>query len=92
MDFINNIKGGGGTNALPALAWALDEHHNPDFMKMIIFISDGALGYENEVFKLINNSQSESRIFSINIGNNAFIVKDCKILFKLVFSKPLLST
>lgn len=78
MDFINNIKGGGGTNALPALAWALDEHHNPDFMKMIIFISDGGLGYENEVFKLINNSQSDARIFSINIGyapNNFLLEK-----------------
>ena len=44
---------------------------------MIIFISDGALGYENEVFKLINNSQSDSRIFSINIGYapNSFLLQ-----------------
>jgi len=77
MNFIDELKGGGGTQALPALAWALDEQHNPDFMKMIVFISDGALGYENEVFKLLDSSLKDSRIFSINIGYspNSFLLE-----------------
>ena len=77
MDFVNNLQGGGGTQALPALAWALDEQHNPDFMKMIVFISDGALGYENEVFKLLDSGLRDARIFSINIGYspNSFLLE-----------------
>ena len=77
MNFINELKGGGGTQALPALAWALDEQHNSDYIKMIIFISDGALGYENEVFKLLDSSLKDARVFSINIGYspNSFLLE-----------------
>ena len=77
MNFINNLSGGGGTEALPALAWAMDETHNSDFIKMIFFITDGALGYENEVFKLVDSSLRDARMFSINIGYspNSFLLE-----------------
>jgi len=76
--FVNNINSGGGTQALPALDWAMQEEHETNKIKMIIFLTDGAVGYESDVFQLIDESNiNDARIFPICIGYapNSFLLQ-----------------
>ena len=77
-NFINDIIAEGGTEALPALEWAMKEEHEDTKMKMIIFLTDGAVGYEKDVFQLIDQYNiSDARIFPICIGYapNSFLLE-----------------
>ena len=69
IKFINDITAYGGTEALPALEWAMQEEHDASKIKMIIFITDGAVGYEDSVMRLIDEENvNEARFFPICIG------------------------
>ena len=76
-NYVSNLYARGGTHALPALEWAMNEPKQDKTMKMIVFITDGAVGYENEVFRSINHYLGNSRIFSIAIGSapNSFLLE-----------------
>jgi len=76
--FIYDIESRGGTEALPALEWAMQEEHDNNKIKMIIFLTDGAVGYENDVFQLIDlYNVNNARIFPICIGYapNSFLLE-----------------
>ena len=83
-NYVSNLYARGGTHALPALEWAMNEPKQDKTMKMIVFITDGAVGYEDEVFRSINHYLGNSRIFSIAIGSapNSFLLE------KVVGTKP----
>jgi len=69
LKFVNNITANGGTEALAALEWAMQEEHDSNKIKMIIFITDGAIGYEDSVMRLIDEENiNEARFFPICIG------------------------
>jgi len=75
--YVSNLHATGGTRALPALEWAMNEPKQQNTMKMIVFITDGAVGYEDAVFSLINQSLGNARIFPIAIGSapNSFLLE-----------------
>ena len=66
--FINGLNAGGGTRALEPLKHALMLKNTPDKLKMIVFITDGDLGYEKNVFNLVESHLGKSRLFSVGIG------------------------
>ena len=76
-NYVSNLYANGGTHALPALEWAMNEPKQENTMKMIVFITDGAVGYEDAVFQSINHYLGNSRIFSIAIGSapNSFLLE-----------------
>jgi Ca-activated chloride channel homolog len=67
--FIDNIKGGGGTQLLPALERALalptDEKINS---RSIVVVTDGYVHVEREAFELIANNLNKSNLFAFGIG------------------------
>ena len=78
IKFVSDIHSDGGTEALPAIEWAMTEEHDPDKIKMILFLTDGAVGYESDVFQLIDESNiNDARIFPICIGYapNSFLLE-----------------
>ena len=76
-DYISNLSASGGTYALPALEWAMNEPQKENTMKMIVFITDGGVGYEDTVFQSIDNNLGNARIFPIAIGSapNSFLLE-----------------
>lgn len=77
LNYVSNLYANGGTHALPALEWAMNEPKQDKTMKMIVFITDGAVGYEDAVFSTINQSLGNTRIFPIAIGSapNSFLLE-----------------
>ena len=68
--FVASLEADGGTEMLPALQAALD---GPDAvrkgLRQVIFITDGAVGNEAELFAFIHAHLGDSRLFTVGIGS-----------------------
>ena len=78
IDFIVSLRSDGGTNMGPALSLAMEDEVSDEHLKQIIFITDGSVGNEAQLFKQINENISGARLFTVAIGsapNNYFMNK-----------------
>ena len=67
--WVRKLKANGGTEMAGALAVALDGRETPGFLRQVIFITDGAVGNEDALFKLIEERLGGSRLFTVGIGS-----------------------
>ncbi len=68
MNFVDGLKADGGTNMQPALQLALKPSPDQGRLKQVIFITDGAVGNEAELFREIHTHLGDARLFTIGIG------------------------
>jgi Ca-activated chloride channel family protein len=66
--FVAGLSAGGGTEMLPALDFALSRN-STERLRQIIFITDGAVGNEAELFQLIYARLGNARLFTVGIGS-----------------------
>jgi Ca-activated chloride channel homolog len=67
--WVDAIHADGGTIMLPALQQALDGVAAPGRLRQVIFLTDGAVGNEAQLFAEIRARLGESRLFTIGIGS-----------------------
>lgn len=78
---IDRLHADGGTEMLGALEFALGQPVSEGYLQQIIFITDGSIGNEQELLRLINERLGDSRLFTIAIGsapNTYFMRKAAK--------------
>lgn len=74
--YVNALESDGGTEMRPALLRALQmnaeaeiiSNHADDRLQQVVFLTDGAVGNEAELFKLIAKKLESSRLFTVGIG------------------------
>lgn len=66
---INRLDADGGTVMQPALMLALNEQAALSRIKQIIFLTDGNVNNEQELFTLIEKQLGDNRLFTIGIGS-----------------------
>lgn len=82
IDFIDELKADGGTNMAPALSFAMKDKVKSKYLKQIVFITDGSVGNEAQLFNQINQDIADARLFTVAIGaapNNYFMSKAARI-------------
>ncbi|MCP3675572.1 MAG: marine proteobacterial sortase target protein [Gammaproteobacteria bacterium] len=67
--FVGALEADGGTEMLPALRSALSESTSEGFVRQIVFLTDGAVSNEDELFAAIHNDLASARLFTIGIGS-----------------------
>ncbi|MFL5753409.1 MAG: TonB family protein [Bacteroidia bacterium] len=67
---INEQRGGGGTELLPALKKALAVNTDDKYARTFVIATDGYVSCEKEAFDLIRNSLSTANFFSFGIGSS----------------------
>jgi Ca-activated chloride channel family protein len=69
-DFVDTIKADGGTEMLGALQLAMPEHPTTasGTVRQVIFMTDGQVSNEQELFSFIHARLGESRLFTVGIG------------------------
>ncbi len=75
--WISSLNAGGGTNMLPALNASFKQYQNSESLQQTIFITDGAVGNETELFSTIRNNLGNTRLFTVGIGSapNSYFMK-----------------
>ncbi|MEM7027894.1 MAG: marine proteobacterial sortase target protein, partial [Pseudomonadota bacterium] len=67
--YINKLHADGGTEMATAINTALDNQEHKDYLRQVIFITDGSIGNEQTLFELIKNKLGKSRLFTVGIGS-----------------------
>ncbi|MFC3092912.1 marine proteobacterial sortase target protein [Alteromonas sediminis] len=68
--FIASLTADGGSEIRSALELALGrQHENSERLRQVIFITDGAIGNEAELFNYIHNNIKQTRLFTVGIGS-----------------------
>lgn len=79
LTFIDSLDSNGGTEMLGALELAMNTDNTiKNRLNQIIFITDGSVGNEADVFQMIANNIENRRLFTVAIGpapNNYFMSK-----------------
>jgi Ca-activated chloride channel homolog len=67
--WVRGLKAAGGTEMAAALTLALDGREAPGYLRQVVFITDGAVGNEEALFRLIAARLGGSRLFTVGIGS-----------------------
>ena len=66
--YLAGLKADGGTEMREALELALSGEASSGLMRQVVFLTDGAVGNEAELFSLIGKGIGTSRLFTVGIG------------------------
>ncbi len=67
--YVRSLDASGGTNMMSALELALDGGRDESRVRQVVFLTDGAVGNEDELFRFIDGNLGDSRMFTVGIGS-----------------------
>jgi len=69
LRYVGRLKANGGTMMRPALGDSFKTARDEERLRQIVFITDGSIGNETELFALIQDKLGEARMFPVGIGS-----------------------
>jgi Ca-activated chloride channel family protein len=70
LSFVRGLEARGGTEMVPAMRAALtDDGVDTDRVRQVVFLTDGAIGNEQQLFETITAMRGRSRVFMVGIGS-----------------------
>ena len=69
VKFVQQLQADGGTEMRPALKLAFSTPVQESHLRQIVFITDGSVGYEDQMFSMIEQSLGDARLFTVGIGS-----------------------
>jgi len=66
--YLEQINARGGTEILKALQTALDQPRDAERLRVVVFMTDGAVGNEEQVLRTLRRSLNEARVYAFGIG------------------------
>jgi Ca-activated chloride channel family protein len=76
--FVGALEAKGGTEMVPAMRAALTDAGQSDgqYVRQVVFLTDGAIGNEQQLFDTITAMRGRSRVFMVGIGSapNTFLM------------------
>jgi len=68
--FVSALQARGGTEMVPAMRAALtDKLGDTNTVRQVVFLTDGAIGNEQQLFETITAMRGRSRVFMVGIGS-----------------------
>lgn len=68
-DYVRGLRSTGGTEMYPALLQALTMPMHDEHLRQIVFITDGAVGNEDQLLTMIQGRLGAARLFTVGIGS-----------------------
>ncbi|MEN8126617.1 MAG: VIT domain-containing protein, partial [Planctomycetota bacterium] len=70
IKYVDNLRGGGGTQMIEGIKAALDFEHDTERLRLVSFMTDGYIGNEAQILATVHEKLGAARIFSFGIGNS----------------------
>jgi len=80
--YVRKLVANGGTEMEGALRAALDGHEDREVVRQVVFLTDGSVGNEAQLFELIQKRLGNTRLFTVGIGsapNGHFMAKAAQL-------------
>ena len=68
LSFINSLEADGGTEIVLAVEKAFSSPRIHNTVRMVVFLTDGYIGGESEVLRLIKKEIKDSRLYAFGVG------------------------
>lgn len=74
--YIDHIDARGGTDILKALQRAFEQPRDREYLRVVVFLTDGAVSNEDQVLRTLRKSLNEARVYAFGIGSavNRFLL------------------
>ena len=69
INWISHLQANGGTEMVGALNAATGQSAASGFIRQIVFITDGSVGNEEQLFRIIKSKLYDSRLHTVGIGS-----------------------
>ncbi len=70
LAYLDSLDGEGGTMMIKGIKAALDFPHDPGRLRFVVFLTDGYIGNEVEIFTEVHRRLGDARIFSFGVGSS----------------------
>ena len=76
--YINRLRADGGTEMAAALRAVLDGGERHERLRQVVFITDGSVGNEASLFRIIDKQLGVARLFTVGIGSapNTYFMRE----------------
>lgn len=68
-DYVDGLSADGGTEMLPAMRAALGQPARDPLLRQVVFLTDGDIGNEQQLFDEITAGLGDARLFPVGIGS-----------------------
>lgn len=77
LDYLDKLRGGGGTEMMPAIRAALANQNDRERLRIVCFMTDGFIGNDMAILDAIQKHSGSARVFAFGIGNgvNRFLIE-----------------
>ena len=88
LAYVADLVSEGGTEMVPAFARALDGQFDSTRLRQVVFLTDGAVADEKELFTLVRDRMGDSRLFTVGIGSapNGYFMRETARLGRGTFT------
>ena len=69
-EFLRTLSGGGGTEMVAGVRHALQAEHDPKYIQMYVFLTDGFVGNDDAILNLLEHERGTARFFGFGIGSS----------------------
>lgn len=68
LRYVDGLRAEGGTEMAPAITAALEQPTTAGYLRQVVFLTDGGVTNEAELFALIKRKLGDARLFTVGIG------------------------
>ena len=78
VDYVDGLHADGGTEIVTAIRQAFSVPQPGGALRIVVFLTDGYIGNESEVLRLISSSIGDARIYAFGVGTsvNRFLLSE----------------
>jgi Ca-activated chloride channel family protein len=78
LGWLDTLAAEGGTEMIDGVRAALDFPHDPDRLRVVLFLTDGYVGNEDDVLATVHARLGASRLFSFGVGSavNRYLLEE----------------
>ena len=70
LNYVDSLDAGGGTEIPEAISQAFSVAAPPNTLRIVVFLTDGYIGYESTVLKQIASLIGDARIYAFGVGTS----------------------
>ena len=78
LAWLGQLQAGGGTDMTGGIKAALAFPHDPARLRIVMFLTDGFIGNEDEILAIVQDKLGPSRLFSFGVGSavNRYLLEE----------------
>ncbi len=78
LAWMDALSAGGGTAMTEGIAAALDFPHDPARLRLVVFVTDGYVGNEDEILATVHARLGDARLYSFGVGTavNRYLLEE----------------